>query len=377
MVNEEKKKDKEPMTTKQKVFLALKIVGNIAFYSVLLMLLIFSIMNINGGNGTTDYPHIFGRGFLSVQSDSMTREKTNKSNWPEEWDNYKIGSFDEGDLLNVKKVSAKKVKVGDVVTFYDAEIKALNSHRVVAIDKDADGNIVDIVCQGDRVVSESINNRYKTYEKYCAEQGVEVIYTEDGSSYDTSTDTYKAWGQMMDQLDKEGKVQHVTSDNVKGVTTSIKYGGGETLDWLHDHWLAVFIMPVIAILIVEIFFVIRNIMILRGEKTVAALDTRKEEIIAEEKERMRLELLAEMYGGIENIPEEMKHPKKAEEKKEEVPSEENKDENIAEEANGAKEENAEDTVASKDEASVDSSEEVKPEVESDVDEPQDDKKEEN
>ena len=157
---------------------------------------------------------------------------------------------------------------------------------------------------------------------------------------------------------------------------------------MHDHWLAIFILPIIAILIVEIFLVIRNIMILRGEKTVEAVDSRKEQIIAEEKERMRIELLAEMYGGEENIPEAMRYPKKAEEPKaeepkaeepkeanEEIKEDSNDDAIETEESNNTNEEVNESSNENVEE-SKENKEEVKPEVESNDDEPQDDNKEE-
>ena len=379
-------KEKKPMTTKQKVFLGLRIAGNVVFYSLLLMLLIFSIMNINGGNGKTDYPHIFGKGFLSVQSDSMEHSGDYE---PEEWDDYKIGEIKKGDLVNVsvfKKKNASKIKIGDVITFYDTSINALNTHRVVDLVY-SKGYITGYICQGDKNVSLQ-ENVYYTYEKYCAVHDWTPAYAEDGVTPDTDSTEYKNWAQDMYMITSGNFAQMVSVKNVKGVATSIKPGGGKTLDWMHDHWLAIFILPIIAILIVEIFLVIRNIMILRGEKTVEAVDSRKEQIIAEEKERMRIELLAEMYGGEENIPEAMRYPKKAEEPKaeepkaeepkeanEEIKEDSNDDAIETEESNNTNEEVNESSNENVEE-SKENKEEVKPEVESNDDEPQDDNKEE-
>lgn len=383
MTNKKEKKEKEPLTTKQKVFLGLRIVGNVFFYSILICLLIFSIMNINAGNGKTDYPHIFGRGFLSVKSDSMTRDEDNKVNWPEEWKKYKIKDFDKGDLVNVKKTSSKSLDVGDVITFYDTSIGALNTHRIVGIDKNKDNKIELIICQGDKVVSESVDNRYYSYERYCADNGKEVVVDENGDY--VKNDTYLDWAQKMDMLGKEGKLQYVTTKDVKGLVYSVKPGGGYTLDKMKDNWILIFIFPVLVVLVFEVFLVIRNIMILRGEKTVAALDTRKEEIIAEEKEKMRLELLAEMYGGIDNIPEEMRNPKKAnseepkqEENKEVIESNEGKSEDSVTEDNketelAHEEDNNEANAIVEEETKEDLD---KPEVESEDVKPQDDNKEE-
>ena len=90
------KKKKEPMTTKQKVMLGLRIAFNVVFYALIIALFLFSLMNIRGGNGTTNFPNIFGKGFLSVQSDSMERDESKKSQWPTEWANYSIGEIKTG-----------------------------------------------------------------------------------------------------------------------------------------------------------------------------------------------------------------------------------------------------------------------------------------
>ncbi|MCR5349877.1 MAG: hypothetical protein K6E20_02690 [Acholeplasmatales bacterium] len=394
IANDKQKKEKEPLTTKQKVFLCLRIVGNVFFYSILLMLLIFSIMNINGGARNRNFPNIFGRGFLSVQSDSMTRVENSEENWPKEWENFKIKDFDKGDLVNVKvfkKSKASSIDVGDVITFYDEAIDDLNTHRVIDIVVDTNGKVLSYICQGDKAVS--LGQVYYTYEKYCSViLNVAPSYEADGITPDINSTSYKTWQQDMYIIEQNHNVvQFVDVSNVRGVVYSINYGGGKTLDYITDHWLALFIIPVIIILVIEIFFVVRNIMILRGEKNIAALDSRKEEIIAEEKERMRLELLAEMYGGMENIPEEMKNPKKPEAPKEEnnetteeVENKElgnNETNEVVEETNNeaVKDDTVDvEEVENSSEQSPEAAKEAvedKPEVESDV-EPQDDKKEE-
>ena len=380
MTKEKEKKEKEPLTTKQKVFLGLRIVGNVFFYSILICLLIFSIMNINGGDRKKNFPNIFGRGFLNVSSNSMERNDSNKENWPEEWKDYKIKEIKKGDLVNVKvfkSSKASKVKIGDVITFYDIHLKALNTHRVVDY-MYKDGKVVGYICQGDLPVSIG-DSVYYTYENYCKYvKNTEPKYKEDGTP-DTDSTEYKNWAQdmyILIQSDPDQEViQQVDVRYVKGVVYSVKPGGGKTLDWMIDHWLVIFIFPILIILVFEVFLVIRNIMILRGEKNVEALDNKKEEIIAAEKEKMRLELLAEMYGGIDNIPEEMRNPKKQEAK------EENNNEEVVEQ----KEETTEPEEIKSEEVKEEVSEETKedtkeeldkPEVESNVVEPQDDKKEE-
>ena len=81
------KLNKEPMTTKQKVILGLKIAGNVVFYVVIILLFLFSIMNINAG-GKGGIPNLFGKGYLSVKTNSMTVKGT----LPEYYNDYKIGS---------------------------------------------------------------------------------------------------------------------------------------------------------------------------------------------------------------------------------------------------------------------------------------------
>ena len=143
--------EKQPKSTKEKTIFGLKIAGNIVFYAIILALLLFSIMNINAGSSNGGFPNIFGHGFLSVQSNSMTR--TGTLELPDEYKNYKIGEFDKGDLLYASVVTKdediRKLKVGDVITFYDSTIENLNSHRIVYSAYNADGSMNSITVQGD------------------------------------------------------------------------------------------------------------------------------------------------------------------------------------------------------------------------------------
>ena len=49
---------KEKKTPKQKVFLGLRIAGNVLFYTVIIFLFLFSLMNINAG-GKNGIPNLF------------------------------------------------------------------------------------------------------------------------------------------------------------------------------------------------------------------------------------------------------------------------------------------------------------------------------
>ena len=130
-----KKESKEPKSTKSLVLRILKIVGNVIFYVVIVLLFFFSLMNINSG-GKGGIPNIFGKGYLSVQSDSMSGKVTY-----EEYKKFKIKSFAKGDLVNVDMLSKSakaKLNVGDVITFWDIDIKAYNTHRIVYATYDVD-----------------------------------------------------------------------------------------------------------------------------------------------------------------------------------------------------------------------------------------------
>ncbi|MFP4177887.1 MAG: signal peptidase I [Acholeplasmataceae bacterium] len=98
---------------------ALSIALNAFFYIVIIVLLVFSIANIQVKK-QSDIPHILGRGFLAVRSDSMEGERED--------------SFNKGDLVFVDMLSEdeqQELSEGDIVTYFDMGIRALNTHRIV------------------------------------------------------------------------------------------------------------------------------------------------------------------------------------------------------------------------------------------------------
>ena len=260
---------KTPKTTKQKVIFGLKIGGNVIFYLVIIFLFLFSLMNINSG-GKGGIPNLFGKGMLSVQSNSMTIDDSFEgANIPKEYENYKIQQFSKGDLLFVDVINGngyKKLKEGDVVTFYDTSISAMNTHRIVNITTDSDGNYINISLQGDLSVSQ--------YGKYDLE--------------DTSV-------EINNMLVSSGEVQTISDFKyIKAKVTGINRGGGKVLDNIQQNWLFYFVIPVLALLLFEVFMVIKNVTDLRNEKAKAALATDKDAMMAEieaEREKIRQELL--------------------------------------------------------------------------------------
>ncbi len=273
IVEKEKiQEEKKVKTPKEKTIFGLKIAGNVIFYAIIFALLMFSIMNINAGSKNGGFPNIFGKGFLSVQSNSMTRS----GKLPDEYKDYKIGEFAKGDLLYADVIKTEKdfnsLAIGDVITFYDADIKNLNSHRIVFIDYNADGSIASISVQGD--LTASING---------------VFDPTDSSRTLINYD-----------LQQRGDVRTFTSadfSDIKGKITGVNYGAGKIVDNLKTNWGWFFVLPIAIVLLVELFFVIKNIVALTGEKNRAALASDKEQMMADleaQKEAMRAQILAEL-----------------------------------------------------------------------------------
>ncbi len=269
MENNEVKGEKK--TTKEKTIFGLKIAGNIIFYLIIIALLLFSIMNINAGSKNGGFPNIFGKGFLSVQSDSMTRQ----DELPEEYNNYKIQGFAKGDLLYVKVLNNKNInelKKGDVVTFYDSTIEALNTHRIVYITYNEDNTVNSVSLQGD--LSASLKSVYDPTD----ETKLDLNY----------------------QLQSSGDIATFSGDgleNLKGVVTGVNVGAGKVLDNIQKNWLWYFVLPVLVFLLFEVFLVVRNIMDLKGAKQSAKLLSDKEAMMADleaQKEEMRKQILAEL-----------------------------------------------------------------------------------
>lgn len=269
MENNEVKGEKK--TTKEKTIFGLKIAGNIIFYLIIIALLLFSIMNINAGSKNGGFPNIFGKGFLSVQSDSMTRSGT----LPSEYDSYEIQGFAKGDLLYVSVINNKNInelKKGDVVTFYDSTIEALNTHRIVYITYNEDNTVNSVSLQGDKSASE---------------WGV----------YDPTDDTKL---DLNYQLQSRNDIATFSGDgleNLKGVVTGVNVGAGKVLDNIQKNWLWYFVLPVLVFLLFEVFLVVRNIMDLKGAKQSAKLLSDKEAMMADleaQKEEMRKQIIAEL-----------------------------------------------------------------------------------
>lgn len=298
--------NKEPQDKKALVKKILVIVGNVIFYAIIIVLFLFSLMNINAGNGTQNFPNLFGKGMLSVESNSMERNEGGYH--PAEWDTYGIGEIKKGDLVydDVFNGDINSLKIGDVITFYDSVIDALNTHRIVYV------NVENgyVITQGDYVITQSTSNTYY---------------------YDaTNTDIEKNYMLTSDH----SLAQIVQKGDIKGVVTGVNQGAGAVLSNIRQNWLFYFVIPIAVILLIEIVFVVKNFLDLRHEKNKASLADDKEAMLAEleaEKEKMRQELLAELRAQqaaeakpLETAP--VEEGPKEESKVEETPTEETNEE---------------------------------------------------
>lgn len=119
------------MSSKQQVFKYLGIAGNVVFYLLLLMLLLFSISNLTVRT-EKDLPNIFGKGFVSILSGSMEGE---------EKDNFDTGSLVFIDILSDSQ--KQNLEVGQIIVFYDNVQRIHIIHRIKTITGDT------VVTQGD------------------------------------------------------------------------------------------------------------------------------------------------------------------------------------------------------------------------------------
>ena len=252
----------ENKSTKEKVLKIAKIAGNSVFYAVIVLLLLFSIMNIRGTKNADSYPNIFGRGMLAVVTDSMDGDLED--------------SFQAGDLIVVKTFKEKNfndLEIGDVVTYYDEDANdgkgGLNSHRIVHVIYDKDGNLDTVVVQGDQ---SRLPNHYN-----CV--------------YDPTKP------QQAQTLIKDGVVDFLTASDILGVMIKVKEGAGSTLLSVQKNWFIIFVVPVLIFLLVEVFIVVKNIMDLKNEKNKEELKKANEELKADleaQKEALRAEILEEL-----------------------------------------------------------------------------------
>ncbi len=226
--------------SKSNIINVLKIVGNVLFYTLIVLLLLFSISNLSVKTNK-DVANIFGRGFLPVISDSMEGNNSD--------------SFDKGSLVFVKLLSESQkedLEIGDIVTFYDLNLAALNTHRVVYVTPSY------IVTQGDKAAASA---------------------------------PYVIGG------DNTGvQYEIVTYDNIKAIRTGDIGGVGSAVSYLQTPTgFAIFVIaPVVLLLAYQGYVLTKTLLAVNKEKIEAKHAVDKEQLLEAEKERIRKELLEEL-----------------------------------------------------------------------------------
>lgn len=136
------------MTAKTKKIL--NIVLDVVIAIVLVFAAFLAIVSIRSkAKGYNQYTEIFGTAYVAVASPSMDAPK------PDYVPEGKLEGFAKGDLIKIKLVNeeqAKKLEVGDVITFNTRLTEdgkyVLNTHRIVAINGE-EGNAISYVTRGD------------------------------------------------------------------------------------------------------------------------------------------------------------------------------------------------------------------------------------
>lgn len=258
--------EKTKKTPKQKVWFGVRIALNVVFYAIILLVLLFSISNIRAKNENDKIPNVFGLGYLNVLSDSMDGDFKD--------------SFKAGDMIIVKTASKKNIaslEVGDIVTFLDYNLAsnkgastALNTHRIVYIDKNT--NIFYTV--GDKAMKLS-------------------------NGFDITTLNDENCLTMLQQTFGLNGFQAFGSSEIRGIYSSKWTGFGSVIQTINNHFVAIIIVPIAILLVLELGYLIYNIMKVREEKLKKDLKPEADLVMTDDdkeklKDELRAQLLAEM-----------------------------------------------------------------------------------
>lgn len=212
---------------------SLKITGNVIFYSIILLLMIFSISNIAIAS-ESDIPNIFGKGFVSVQSGSM--------------DGGRPDSFKEGDLAYIdilNEVQKENLQPGQIIVFWHQGKHII--HRIVDF---GDGLVIT---QGD-----------------------------------VAANLYGVYGEDEMTTDMANNIEVVQLDKVIGRYTGNTAGLGNTMDQLRDPngFLLWIVLPLFLFFIYEMVILAKRII----DRNKQTLQKRHEQ----EKEALKAEILAQL-----------------------------------------------------------------------------------
>ena len=240
---------------------------NVVFYALIVVLLLFSIANLNKKEDF-DVPSIFGKGFTTVMTPSM--EGTQK-------DSFTVDDLVFLNVLNDRNRTKKveKLEVGDIITFvgYNESLREyiLNTHRIVDI-IDYNGSKV-FITQGDKIAE--MNDEYK---------------------YSREDDWDPEVGLLNDRCEL------VTADDVKAIYSGKWVGAGKAFKFIQtsNGFLLCIVLPIAIFFVVELLIVILNFMKIkqgkREEEHAVEMEKMRQEqqrLLEEEKARIRAEILAE------------------------------------------------------------------------------------
>lgn len=231
------------MTAKTKKIL--NIVLDVVIAIVLAFAVFLAVVSIRSkAKGFSQYTEVFGTAYLAVASESMDAPM------PDYVPEGKLEGFAKGDLISIKLIDeaqAKKLEVGDVITFNTRYLESdkfvLNSHRIIEINTDSEGNVISYVTKGD-------NNELK-----------------DGSAVSISD------------------VVGVYQGKASGIGHVFLFMGSTT---------GFFVCIVLPTLLIVVYCVVNLILVIKKEKKVQTAEAELEKDA--ERERIRAELLAEMQA---------------------------------------------------------------------------------
>ena len=218
----------------------INIVVDVVVAIVLAFALFLAVCAISSkAKGYSQYTEIFGKAYLGVATDSM--EPT----------------FSPDDLIKIKTVSgseARKLKKDTIITFEYMDI-------------DGDGKM------------DLDTHRIKGY--YNGEEG-------DCSVYEVVADNPKY----------EGKIQYINADKIVGVYQGKASGIGKVMLFMGTST-GFFVCVVLPTLLIVAYCAVNLFLVIRKEKKTqnAIAAQAQQEVLADERERIRQELLAEMQAN--------------------------------------------------------------------------------
>lgn len=234
------------MTAKTKKIL--NILLDVVIAIVLVFAAFLAIVSIRSkAKGYNQYTEIFGSAYVAVASPSMDAPK------PDYVPEGKLEGFAKGDLIKINLVNeeqAKQLEVGDIISFETTRIiegkRVLNTHRIVEIKTDSEGNVTQFITKGDNPVSNPDND-----------------------------------------------IDPVSISNVVGVYQGKASGIGHVFLFMGSTT-GFFVCIVLPTLLIVVYCAVNLVLVIKKEKKVQTAEAELEKDA--ERERIRAELLAQMQA---------------------------------------------------------------------------------